>query len=78
MSLPTRSGWSPSRENAIRSVERRGTTLQHLGGFRDDEGVVRAAVSCDGRALPFAQDGHYMIQPLVELHGGCMAVLKVS
>jgi hypothetical protein len=23
-------------------------------------------------------EGHYMIQPLVELYGGCMAVLKVS
>lgn len=56
MSLPTRSGWSPSRENAIRSVERRGTTLQYLGDFRDDEGVVCAAVSCDGRALQFASD----------------------
>ena len=25
-----------------------------------------------------SQTGHYMTQPLVELYGGCMVVLKVS
>ena len=30
------------------------------------------------RALWLEVPGHYMTQPLVELYGGCMVVLKVS
>ena len=37
--------------------------------FEDEE--VRSADE-------IGQDGHYMIQPLVELYGGCMVALKVS
>ena len=35
-------------------------------------------VSMGQGAKHFAQVCHYMIQPLVELYGGCMEVLKVS
>jgi hypothetical protein len=37
-----------------------------------------AAVVHGGVAVPAAGWRHYMIQPLVELYGGCMVVLKVS
>jgi hypothetical protein len=40
--------------------------------------VVRDG-ACSGRARPRAiTNHHYMTQPLVELYGGCMVVLKVS
>ena len=42
-----------------------------------------ARLDTDGRTSGFcdslcAQRTHYMVQPLAELYGGCMAVLKVS
>ena len=45
----------------------------------------RGGVSIASRPLPrnlamgiLTVERHYMIQPLVELYGGCMVVLKVS
>ena len=44
---------------------------------RTEEEVALEVRAGDERAVAELQR-HYMIQPLVELYGGCMAVLKVS
>jgi hypothetical protein len=56
-----------------------------LGESLKDPGDTRSYLTvADVRAQKVIVDGlrrcahHYMIQPLVELYGGCMVVLKVS
>ena len=55
---------------------------RQLGAGRGVDGWVQCASCAKWRRLPGADAaalaGDCMIQPLVELYGGCMVVLKVS
>ena len=56
-----------------------GLNLCRLLAEQGGGALVKVFVS-DGGALDndFVEVRHYMTQPLVELYGGCMVVLKVS
>jgi hypothetical protein len=57
------------------------TTSQRSRCLKEEKGA--ASHNPHVNQFPYAQPAlnevcHYMVQPLVELYGGCMVVLKVS